>query len=536
MGSRATGESFLFEGFRLERHGLFRRDERGVFVPIAMGSRAFDVLRVLITAQGDLLAKDEIMAAVWPGTVVEDNNLTVQISALRRILDAAQSGQSCIQTVVGRGYRFVATVTHGEDDLGANTATISAGGPRLPEPLSIAVLPFANFSGDPEQEVFVDAVTEHLTTDLSRMSGSFVIARSTAATYKNKPVDVKRIGSELGVRYVLEGSVRRAGDQLRVNVQLLDAENGAHLWADRFDTNRGNFEEAQNEITGRFARTLKRELVEAATRRIENERAVDPDARDLVMRGWALHYRPYSAMTREEALRAHERALKIDPESVDARIGIAAILAGNLANGWSNSFEQDLARSEHLLLEALERDANRAWMHTTMGLVRRLQNRLPESRTECEAAIALDRNYASAYRQLGITLMCLGHPDTAIPPLEKAIVLNPHDRNTAVSYWALGQCHLFLGHTDQAMELFRKACAGNPWLYYTHLALAAALGLKGELDEAGTLLAEGIRLKPEVNSLARLRAYPPYNNNLPKGALREETVEAGLRNAGMLED
>jgi tetratricopeptide (TPR) repeat protein len=276
--------------------------------------------------------------------------------------------------------------------------------------------------------------------------------------------------------------------------------------------------------------------VEAATRRIENERAVDPDARDLVMRGWALHYRPYSAMTREEALRAHERALKIDPESVDARIGIAAILAGNLANGWSNSFEQDLARSEHLLLEALERDANRAWMHTTMGLVRRLQNRLPESRTECEAAIALDRNYASAYRQLGITLMCLGHPDTAIPPLEKAIVLNPHDRNTAVSYWALGQCHLFLGHTDQAMELFRKACAGNPWLYYTHLALAAALGLKGELDEAGTLLAEGIRLKPEVNSLARLRAYPPYNNNLPKGALREETVEAGLRNAGMLED
>jgi tetratricopeptide (TPR) repeat protein len=171
-----------------------------------------------------------------------------------------------------------------------------------------------------------------------------------------------------------------------------------------------------------------------------------------------------------------------------------------------------------------------------MGLVRRLQNRLPESRTECEAAIALDRNYASAYRQLGITLMCLGHPDTAIPPLEKAIVLNPHDRNTAVSYWALGQCHLFLGHTDQAMELFRKACAGNPWLYYTHLALAAALGLKGELDEAGTLLAEGIRLKPEVNSLARLRAYPPYNNNLPKGALREETVEAGLRNAGMLED
>jgi len=281
MEAHAAGEIFLFEDFRLDRRGLSRRDERRVFVPVAIGSRALDVLGVLVEGHGDLVSKDEIMAAVWPGTVVEDNNLTVQISALRRILDRGRSDWSCIQTVAGRGYRFVATVTHGEDDLGANTATISAGGPRLPEPLLIAVLPFANFSGDPEQEVFVDAVTEHLTTDLSRMSGSFVIARSTAATYKNKPVDVKRIGSELGVRYVLEGSVRRAGDQLRVNVQLLDAENGAHLWADRFDTNRGNFEEAQNEITGRFARTLKRELVEAATRRIENERAVFLGTYDL---------------------------------------------------------------------------------------------------------------------------------------------------------------------------------------------------------------------------------------------------------------
>jgi adenylate cyclase len=196
---------------------------------------------------------------------------------------------------------------------------------------------------------------------------------STASTYKGKPVDVKRIGSELGVRHVLEGSVRRTGDQLRANVQLLDAENGAHLWADRFDTNRANLEEAQNEITGRFARTLKRELVEAATRRIEQEGEVNPDPRDLVMRGWAWHYRPYSARTRDEALRAHEQALQIDPQSVDARIGIAAILAGNLANGWSSSYQRDLARSEELLLEALERDANRPWPHTTLGLVRRLQ-------------------------------------------------------------------------------------------------------------------------------------------------------------------
>ncbi len=176
--------------------------------------------------------------------------------------------------------------------------------------LSIVVLPFSNLSNDPDQEYFADGITDDLTSDLSRISGSFVIARTTAFTYKGKPIDVKQIGRELGVRYVLEGSVRRTGDQVRVNAQLIDAESGAHLWADQFDTNRANLAEAQSEITGRLAWTLNIALLSDASRRIEHENAVDPDARDLVMRGWAWWYGPQSP-----------KAATRGPRSIRARIG-----------------------------------------------------------------------------------------------------------------------------------------------------------------------------------------------------------------------
>jgi adenylate cyclase len=270
--------------------------------------------------------------------------------------------------------------------------------------LSVVVLPFQNLSNDPAQEYFADGITDDLTTDLSRISGSFVIARNTAFTYKGKSVDVKKVGRELGVRYVLEGSVRRAGDQVRVNVQLIDAETGAHLWADRFDTDRSNLGETQDEITGRLARTLNLELVEAAGRQIEHETAVDPDARDLVMRGWAWYYRPYSAASRREAQRAFERALEIDPGSIEARIGIATILVANVTDGWSNSLEQDQARAEQLLLEAIEHNANRSMAHYAMGALRRVQMRLAEAQIEFETTIALDRNNARAFYRLGQTL------------------------------------------------------------------------------------------------------------------------------------
>jgi adenylate cyclase len=233
--------------------------------------------------------------------------------------------------------------------------------------LSIVVLPFLNLSNDPEQEYFADGITDDLTTDLSRISDIFVIARTTAFTYKGKPADARKIGRELGVRYVLEGSVRRTSDQVHVNVQLIDAETGAHVWADRFDTNRSNLAEAQSEIIGRLARMLNTELIVAAGRGIEEEKVADPDARDLVMRGLALLYRPTSAANTSEARRAFERALEIDPGSVQAKTLLATVLAANVVDGLSRSAEEDKARAEQLLLEAFERDANSSRGHFAMG-------------------------------------------------------------------------------------------------------------------------------------------------------------------------
>ncbi len=294
---------------------------------------------------------------------------------------------------------------------------------------------------------------------------------------------------------------------------------------------------AQSAITGVLARTLHLELAEAVGRQIEHEKPVNLDARDLVMRGWALYYRPLSAGNREAAQRAFEQALEIDPESVDARVGIATVLGEYLALGWSKSRQQDMERDEKLLLEALGRDRNNSQALSTMGQLRRLQNRLIESQIELEKAIKLDPNHAGAILQLGITLMFLGQPDAAIPHIEKAILLNPRHQNIFYFYYWLGQCHLLLAHTDQAIDFLRKGRSANPQHPGTQMLLAAALGVRGDVNEARAILAEALKLKLWFKSIAQLHAdAPPYMNNPQFAALREKTTEIGLRRAGMPEE
>jgi len=398
--------------------------------------------------------------------------------------------------------------------------------------LSIVVLPFANLSNDPDQEYFADGITDDLTTDLSRISGSFVIARNTAFTYKGKPVDAKQIGHELGVRYVLEGSVRRAGAQVRVNVQLIDAETGAHLWADRFDTDRANLPEAQNEITARLARSLDVELVRDASRRIEQQKAVDPDARDLVMRGWAAWWQPRSLTNTEAAQRLFEQALALDPRSVDAQIGLGTVLAATVLNGLSSSVSQDQTRAEQLLLEAVDRDPDRSMARYAMAVLRQSQNRLAEARIEAEKAIALDPNFAFAHHMLGSTLLLMGQPEAAIPQIEKALRLSPHEPSVYGFFWGLGACELVLGRIDDAVDFFRRARAANSRVWFVHLWLAAALGVKGDLDEAKGALAESLRLNPGIDSLAHWRAQFSYFTNPALWPLLEKTFVVGLRRAG----
>src|SRR6516225_4590145 len=240
----ATADIFLFEEFRHDRqgNGLSRRNEGGVFVPVPIGLRALDILAVLVERSGNLVSKEEIMAAVWGRTVVESANLTVQISSLRRVLDEGGTEGSCIRTVAARGYRFLPTVTRVESAKPASmerpAASISQ--PGVAPRLSIVVLPFADLSEGGGQQYFADGITDDLTTDLSRLPHMLVISRSTAFTYQHQRVHTKQIGRELGVRYVLEGSVQRSGNRVRVNAQLIDADADLHLWSERLDYDTGD--------------------------------------------------------------------------------------------------------------------------------------------------------------------------------------------------------------------------------------------------------------------------------------------------------
>ena len=372
-----------------------------------------------------------------------------------------------------------------------------------------------------------------------------MIARNTAFTYKGKPTDAKQIGRELGIRYVLEGSVRRMGAQVRVNVQLIDADSGAHVWADRFDTDRINLAQAQSEITGRLAWTLNIELIRDAGQRIEHENTTDPDARDLVMRGWAWWYRPSSLANNQEVLRAFERALEIDPRSTDARIGVARVLVGTVSSLWSSTaFQQDaaqkdVARAEQLLFEAIESDPNQPMAYAVMGLLRRMQSRLNESRIAFEKAMTLDPNSEWANMQLGWTLLFLGEPGDAIAHGEKSLRLSPRDPSIFWRYELLGWCQLVSNHVNEAIDLFIKGRTASPRIWNFPFALAGALGLKGDLDGGRAALAESLKLKPEVNSLAQWYAFLPWTSkdNAPQfWALQDKTLNEGLRRIGFPEE
>src|SRR5437868_4365439 len=417
-----------------------------------------------------------------------------------------------------------------------NTSKTANPPPASPPLLSIVVLPLANLSGDAAQDYFADAITDDLTTDLSRIAESFVIARNSAFTYKGKSVDTKQISRDLGVRYIVQGSVRRTGEHVRVNVQLIEAANGAQLRAERFEATNSDLDEAQEEIVSRLAHTLNRELVVAEFGHIERQQKLHPDARDLIMRGWAWWHRPTTTPARQEARRAFEQALAMEPDSIGAKIGLAATVTQIMVEGSSSSFSKDEALAERLFRDVLERDTHHPVARAQMALLRRVQNRLNDAQVEAEMAVALDRNNELALKQLGQIMLFQGDPAAGIPHLEKAVRLNPRGPNLWSIQWPLGQCHLLLGNVDEAIALFRKARAANPNAYYLYLNLSGALGLQGDLDEARSALAEALRLRPEVDSLARYRAATPWITNTRHWALREKSLNVGLRRAGFREE
>jgi TolB-like protein/class 3 adenylate cyclase/Flp pilus assembly protein TadD len=403
---------------------------------------------------------------------------------------------------------------------------------QLPR-LSIVVLPLANLSNDPDQEYFADGITDDLTTDLSRISGSFVIARNTAFTYKGKPTNAKQIGRELRVRYVLEGSVRRIGEQVRVNAQLIDAETGAHLWADRFDRDIGNIFALQNEITGRIANALNLELV-----RMEAARPTDhPQALDYIFRGRAAWNRGSSRDGFAEAIDHYEHALVLDPGSVEAQSLLAATLANRVNEGKTDSAAVDIERAEGLIKRALATSPLDPLAHYAKGALLRAQKRPEEAIHEFERVLAVDPNSISALHLLGWCKWLTGSIDEVIPLAEQAIRLSPRDPFIANRYVRIGAIHLLQSRTDEAIVWLEKARNADPRERHTHAFLASAYGLNGQPHRAAAELADAGRLfgDDRFSSIARLRTTE--NWGVPKiHALFEATYFAGLRKAGVPEE
>jgi TolB-like protein len=535
MEALSAGDIFLFRGFRLERRGLLRRDENCVLAPIEIGSRALEVLRALLERPGDLVSRNEIMAAAWRGTVVEDNNLNVQISTLRRVLDRDRSQGSCIQTVPGRGYRFVAPVTRVEADARAAIRTLPGDSEHLRPRLSIVVLPFVNLSDHREQQYFADGITEDLTTDISRLANMFVISCNTAFTYRNKLIETKQIGRDLGVRYVLEGSVRRSDGRVRITAQLIDAETDSHLWADRFERDTGDLFTLQNEITSRLANALGAELIAAeAARPTDN-----PDALDYILRGRAAGLKPISRETYAEQISFFERALTLDPQSIEAQSYLATALANRSLIGVTDSATADIARAEELADQALAASPRYAPAHFAKGNVLRAQGRTEEAIREYETVLTIDRNALGPLDALADCKLLTGSLAEVIPLEELAIQLSPRDPLIGNFYFRIGQVHLLQSRPDEAIPWLEKARNAVPKLPFPHALLASAYGLKGDIERGAAELAEARSLTGDDHflSIARLRAYGSARGFYRgKNTDWEGTYFAGLRNAGMPEE
>ena len=524
MRALSFADIFLFEGFRLDRRGLFRGDKDAFAAPVEIGSRALEVLRVLVARPGDLLSRHEIMVAAWPGMVIDDNNLTIQIATLRRALDRGRTNDSCIQTIPGRGYRFVAPVTRVE----------SSDRPLRPAPrLSIVVLPFANIGSDLDQHNFVDGITEDLTTDLSRFENMFVISRNTAFAYRNTPIATRQIGRELGVRYALDGSVQRSGKQVRVTARLIDVAGDAHLWAERFDRDTRDLFALQNEITGRIANALNIELIAAEAARPSD----DADGPDYILRGRAAGLRPASRGAHAEQIGMYEQALALDPRSVEAQSLLADALAHRVLDRLTDAAAADMARAQELVDRALAASPRSLTAHLAKGVVLRAQDRCAEAIPECETALAINPNAAAVLDVLADCKLLTGSMDEVIPLAEQAIRLSPRDPRIGYFCMRIGHVHLLQSCPDQAIPWLERARGAAPEIPFVHALLAAAHGLKGDMERAAPELAKVRRLAAanRWSSIAHMRAVGYWG--APKvRAMMDATYIAGLRKAGMPEE
>jgi TolB-like protein len=485
---------------------------------------------VVEESDGDLMGDGVNIAARLEG-IAKPGGICLSDDAYRQVRDRLKEtfidlGEQALKNIA-RPVRVYAVRTGAE---GATPTHSPAPERSAPPRLSIVVLPFAALGGDASQDYFADGVTESLTTDLSCIAGSFVIGCNTAFTYKGRAVDLKQIGRELNVCYVLEGSVQRSGNRLRVNVQLIDAESGTHLWADRFEKPAADLFDMQDEIVARLANALNAQLITAEARRAE--RAPNPDSMDLYFQGmvWA-----NKGSTPEYLTQAHgffERALALDPCNVEALVGLAA---ADVRIGGSFMTDDRSARfveAETALTKALTLAPEHAPAHFWMGVTYAQTNRAALGIAECERALALDRNLAGAHTAIGLAKITDGRPEQTEAHVADALRLSPRDNRGHVWMSFAGVAKFHLGKDDEALACFRRAIEMNRNNPAAHFYVAAIMALHNRLDEARFAVKAGLAFNPTF-TISRFRAGAGSDN--PTYLAQRERACDGLRMAGVPE-
>jgi TolB-like protein/Flp pilus assembly protein TadD len=524
---------YLFEDYVFDTD--LRELRRGAEV-ISVAPQVFDLLDYLIRNRECVVSKDDLIRAVWKGRIVSDVALTTRLNAVRSAIGDTGEKQHLIKTLPRKGFRFVARVREDQkrtvEPVGSAVSSADAAPTQTAAArLSIVVLPFANLSNDPEQDYFVDGVTESLTTDLSRISGSFVIGRHTAFTYKGKHVDLKRVGQELGVRYVLEGSVQRSGNRMRVNVQLIDGETGNHLWAERFDKPVADLFDMQDEVVARVANQLGTELVSAEARRAD--RAPHPNSMDLYFQGMAVANRGLAPENLSLARGLFERALAHDRENIEALVGKAFVDAMRATALMTDDRSSHLAAAEAALTKVLSMMPNHAMAHCLFGVVQIFTKRTAQGIVECERALELDRNLAHAHGWIGLGKCFTGRAEEAEAHVLEAFRLSPRDNKTYDWMTILGVAKIYLGDDDAAAAAFRRSIEiirnAAP---FVHFYLAAALAHLRRLDDARAAVQAGLALDPTF-TVGRFRTAVATNN--PTYLSQRKRVVDGMRLAGVPE-
>jgi TolB-like protein len=497
--------------------------------------QVFDVLEYLLRNRNRVVSRDNLLSAVWSGRIVSEGTLASRINAVRIAIDDNGEDQRLIRTIPRKGFRFVGKV---EEDIGTATfpsaatlsmaqATTDALALNCP---SLAVLPFTNMSNDPEQDYFADGITEDIITALSRIRWLFVIARNSTFTYKGRAVDVKQVGRELGVRYALEGSVRYAGDRVRITAQLIDAVVGGHLWADRFDGRLEDVFDLQDRVTASVVSAITPKLEQAETERAKRKPTENLNAYDYFLRGMASFYR-YTKEANSAALRLFHRAIDLDPD-FGVAYGIAAqCYVQRYGNRWMIDPPQEIVEAARLARQAIELGRDDARALASAGNALDYLARDPQAGAVfIDRARTLSPNLAIAWLASGWVRVHLGDPEVAIPHFAQAMRLSPVDPMMFMMQTGTAYAHFYAGRSEEAASWAERAWREKPnWLPTLRL-IAASGGLAGHCDDAQTAVARLHELDPEFR-VSSIKGWSRATTR-PEDLAR---LEEGLRKAGLPE-